>query len=78
MTSLGSGNQHVMDTIHEYEAEAAARFRNDWQTLANRRSGEIAGLALAGNAWRQTKEASKKCWWETAKERGNREVVVAQ
>lgn len=26
-----------MDVIQEYEAAAAGRFRNDWQTLANRR-----------------------------------------
>lgn len=37
VTSLGSGNQHVMDVIQEYENEAAARFSNDWQVLAHRR-----------------------------------------
>ncbi len=50
ITSLGSGNQHVMDAIYEYESGAAARFNNDWQMLAHRRSvGRAMRLMVLSN-----------------------------
>ena len=41
-----------MDVIQEYEAAAAGRFRNDWQTLANRRYGAGPGAPSVDGPWR--------------------------